>query len=178
MKLFDKDLNREIAVIAEIGVNHEGDVEVASKLVRLAAEAGADAVKFQTFTPARYASASDPARLERVTGFALDEAAHRRLAKEAESHGIAFFSTPVTEDVVPLLDELCSAFKIASGDLTFEPVIRAAASRGKPVVLSTGLGTLEEVDRAVGWVRDEVGEQALAERLVLMHCISAYPTPI
>ena len=80
MRLFGKDLSKELAIIAEIGVNHEGSVEAASKLVSLAAETGADAVKFQTFTPARYASATDPARLERVTGFALDEAAHRRLA--------------------------------------------------------------------------------------------------
>lgn len=178
MRLFGKDLSKELAIIAEIGVNHEGSVEAASKLVSLAAETGADAVKFQTFTPARYASATDPARLERVTGFALDEAAHRRLAGEAKEQGIEFFSTPVTEDVIPLLDELCSAFKIASGDLTFEPVIRMAAARGKPVVLSTGLGTLEEIDRAVGWIEDEVGSENLADRLVLMHCVSAYPTPM
>lgn len=178
MKLFGKDLEREIAVIAEIGVNHEGDIEAASKLVTLAAQTGADAVKFQTFTPERYASASDRARLERVTGFALDAAMHRRLAGEAAEQGIEFFSTPVTEDVVPLLDVLCSAFKIASGDLTFEAVIRAAASRGKPVVMSTGLGTIEEIDRAVGWLEDEVGSENLRDRLVLMHCVSAYPTPM
>lgn len=178
MKLFGKDLEQEIAVIAEIGVNHEGDVEAASKLVTLAAQTGADAVKFQTFTPERYASASDRARLERVTGFALDAAMHRRLAGEAAEQGIEFFSTPVTEDVVPLLDELCSAFKIASGDLTFEAVIRAAASRGKPVVMSTGLGTTEEIDQAVGWIEDEVGSENLRDRLVLMHCVSAYPTPM
>ena len=95
MNLFGRDLTREIAVIAEIGVNHEGNVNKASELVSLAATTGADAVKFQTFTPARYASASDPARLERVTGFALDEAAHRRLANEAKEQGIEFFSTAV-----------------------------------------------------------------------------------
>jgi len=178
MKLFGKDLSREIAVVAEIGVNHEGDVENASKLVTLAAQSGADAVKFQTFTPERYASATDPARLERVTGFSLNAEENRRLAREAKEQGIEFFSTPVSEDVIPLLDELCSAFKIASGDLTFEPVIRAAASRGKPVVMSTGLGTIDEIDQAVGWVEDEVGSENLNDRLVLMHCVSAYPTPM
>jgi N,N'-diacetyllegionaminate synthase len=178
MRLFGKDLSQDIAIIAEIGVNHEGDVDAASRLVSMAAEAGADAVKFQSFSPDRYASATDPARLKRVTGFALDEAAHRRLAAEAEKLGLSFFSTPVTEDVVPLLNELCSALKIASGDLTFEPVIRAAAATGKPVVLSTGIGTIAEIDTAVGWVQDEIGDANIADRLVLMHCISAYPTPV
>ena len=77
-----------------------------------------------------------------------------------------------------LIAELAPAIKIASGDLDFEPVIRAAAASGKPVILSTGAGTLDEIDRAVGWVRDEIGDADLAERLVLMQCVSAYPAPI
>lgn len=178
MKLFGKDLDRDIAVIAEIGVNHEGDIEVASELVRLAAQAGADAVKFQSYTPERYISADDPDRLVRVTRFRIDEAAHHRLAEEAKTHGIVFFSSAISEDVIPLLDSLCPAIKIASGDIDFEPVIRAAARTGKPVILSTGTATIEEVDRAVGWVSEEVGQDELRERLVLMHCVSAYPTPI
>ncbi len=178
MKLFDKDLNQDVVYVAEIGVNHEGSVEAASEMIRLAADAGADAVKFQTYTPERYASASDPERLERVGTFALDAEAHHRLAGEAASIGVPMFSSALTEDVVPLLDELFPAIKIASGDLTFEPVIRAAARTGKPVILSTGAGALEEVDTAVGWIRDEIGDTPLAERLVVLQCVSAYPASI
>ncbi|MGE0879165.1 MAG: N-acetylneuraminate synthase family protein [Acidimicrobiia bacterium] len=182
MMLFAKDLSRDVAVVAEIGVNHEGDVLVAEQLVRDCAAAGSDAVKFQSYTPERYASASDPARLARVTKFALSVDDHRRLAAVAAESGISFFSTPLSEDWVPLLAELSPAIKIASGDLTFEPVVRAAARTGKPVVLSTGLGTVDEIDRAVSWVADEVlarGDGAtLADRLVLLHCVVAYPTPI
>ena len=178
MHLFGKDLSREVAIVAEAGVNHEGDPEAALLLLRLAKQAGADAIKFQTYTPARYASASDPARLERVGRFALDEATHRRLAAEARRLGIVFFSTAVSEDVVPLLAELCPAIKIASADLTFEPVLRAAARTGKPVILSTGLGTAWEIDQAVDWVRQEVGAAALPDRLVLLQCVVAYPTPL
>ncbi|MDP7488127.1 MAG: N-acetylneuraminate synthase family protein [Alphaproteobacteria bacterium] len=178
MKLFGKNFDREVAIIAEVGVNHEGDVEAASELIRLAAEAGADAVKFQSYTSTRYASASDPARLERVGRFCLDEAAHRRLAAEAKALGIHMFSTPLSEDVLPLLTELFPAIKIASGDLTFEPLIRAAARSGKPAILSTGLGTVEEIDAAVAWFADELDGTDIAERLVVMHCVSAYPTPI
>ena len=178
MELFGKNLDREVAVVAEIGVNHEGAPGAAIDLLRLAAEAGADAVKFQTYSPSRYASASDPARLERVTKFALDEATHGKLAEESARLNVAVFSTPLTEDVVPMLDNLFPAFKIASGDLTFEPVIRATAKTGKPVILSTGLGTMDEIETAVHWFRQEVGEDNLRDRLILMHCVSAYPTPI
>ena len=178
MKLFGKDLNNEVAVVAEVGVNHEGDVDVACRLVRAAADAGADAVKFQSYTPERFVGAVDAARMERVTRFGLDEAAHRRLAAEAERAGIAFFSAAISEDWVPLIAQLSDAVKIASGDLDFEVVIKAAAETGKTVVLSTGAGDIEEVDRAVGWVEDVVGSASLVDRLVLMHCVSAYPAPI
>jgi N-acetylneuraminate synthase/N,N'-diacetyllegionaminate synthase len=177
MNLFGKDLSREVALVAEIGVNHEGDVDVAMSLLRAAAQGGADAVKFQSYTPERFIDQTNAERFARVSRFALDETAHRRLAAEATALGVAFFSAAITEDWVPLIAELCPAIKIASGDLTFEPVIRTAARTGKPVIVSTGCGSADEVDRAVGWVHDEVGD-ALPERLVLMHCISAYPTPI
>src|SRR5579864_613342 len=101
MQLFGRDLDRDVAIVAEIGVNHEGDPEAASTLLRLASEAGAHAVKFQSYTPERYASADDPARLERVSRFALDRDTHRRLAREAKALGVHFFSTPLTEDWVP-----------------------------------------------------------------------------
>ena len=178
MQLFGRDLDAEVAVVAEIGVNHEGDVDAASRLLRLAREAGADAAKLQSYTPERYASASAPERLARVSEFALSEEELRRLADEADELGLPLFSTPLTEDVVPLLAELFPALKIASGDIDFEPVIRAAARTGRPVILSTGLGTMDEVETAVGWFRDEAGGTDLSDRLILLHCVSAYPTPV
>jgi len=101
-----------------------------------------------------------------------------QLAREAADCGVAFLSTPVTEDWIPLLSELGAAIKIASGDLDFELVIRGAARTGRPVILSVGLVTIEEIDRAVNWVQQEAGENALPDRLALLHCVSAYPTPI
>lgn len=178
MKLFDKDLDHDIVVIAEIGVNHEGDLAVAEELVLAAANAGADAVKFQSYTPERFASITDSERFARATRFALTETDHRHLARVAQDIGIVFFSTAVSEDWVPLIAELSPAIKISSGDLTFEPVIRAAARTGKLVILSTGAGDFEEIDHAVEWVRQEVGGDKLNERLALMHCVSAYPAPV
>lgn len=177
MELFGVNLDHDVLVVAEIGVNHEGDELAARRLIELAAGAGAHAVKLQSYTPWRFASAADPERLARITRFGLDEAAHRRLAEHARAVGVPLFSTAVTEDWVPLLAELFPVIKIASGDLTFEPVIRAAARTGRPVILSTGGGTQAEVSAAVGWVQDEVGAAALRERLLVMHCVSAYPTP-
>lgn len=178
MKLFGKDLDREVVVVAEIGVNHEGNVDVAATLIRLAHEAGADAVKLQSYTPERFASSADPVRQERVRRFCLDRQAHYRLAEEASRMGATLFSSAITEDVIPLLAELFPAIKVASGDLNFEPIVREAASTGKPVLLSTGNSTIEEIDQAVQWCREEVGAAALADRIVLLHCVSAYPTPI
>ena len=178
MELFGKNLDRDVVIIAEIGVNHEGDLEAALNLLRLAHQAGADAAKFQTFTPERYASASDPARLERVRGFDLGERGFRRIAEEAAKLDFPVFSTAVSEDVVPFIAELFPAIKIASGDIDFEPVIRAAARTRKPVILSTGLATAEEVDAAVDWFKDEAGAGDVRDRLILMQCVSAYPAPI
>lgn len=178
MNLFGKDLTRDVAIIAEIGVNHEGSPDKAAELLELAAIAGADAVKFQSYTPERYASASDPVRLERVRRFALGESVHADLAAQAQKLGVSFFSTPLSEDWVPFLATLSDVIKIASGDLTFEPVVRTAARTGKAIVLSTGLGTIDEIEIAVGWVRDEVGDDALKSSLALMHCVSAYPVPV
>lgn len=177
MRLFGRNLEDEVAVVAEIGVNHEGQMDRALELLRLAASAGADAVKLQSFTPERYVSTSMPERLEQVRRFAFGEQEHERLYEEAERLGVPLFSTPVSHDWVDALRHR-PAMKIASGDLTFELVIRAAAATGLPLIVSTGLGTVEEIDRAVAWVREEVGEQALSERLVLLHCVSAYPTPM
>ncbi len=178
MRLFGKNLDTDVVVVAEIGVNHEGDSAAAMRLLELAADAGADAVKFQTYTPERYVAADDAERLDRVRRFGLAEEDFRALAARAGELGIGFFSSALTEDVVPLLAELGQTIKIASGDITFEPVIRAAAATGRIVILSTGAANEAEVDRAVEWIGDEIGSDKLADRLVLLHCVSAYPTPI
>jgi len=178
MKLFGKSLDRDVPIIAEIGVNHEGSLDDAIRLLHLAKESGADTAKFQTFTPERYASASDPDRLKRVTGFDLGEQGFRTLVEEAAKLDFPIFSTAVSEDVVPFLDSLFPVIKIASGDIDFEPVIRASAETGKPVIISTGLATETEAMTAIDWFRDAAGGDDLRDRLIIMHCVSAYPTPL
>lgn len=172
--MFKNNLN----IIAEIGINHEGSFQKAQELLKSAAETGVDFVKFQSYTPKYYASAINPERLERVSKFSLTEENFKTLSKQAGALGIGFLSTPLTEDWVNKLSPLCAAFKIASGDITFKPVIQQAAKTGKTIILSTGAATLDEVDQAVNWVSDIVGKEKLKDRLILMQCVSAYPTPI
>ncbi len=168
----------EFRIIAEIGVNHEGVLKEALKLTELACAAGADIVKFQSYTPERFIAANDVLRRDRVQKFGLSKDDFLALHELAQSLGAQFMSTPITEDWVDILNPLCSAFKIASGDITFKPVIQKAARTGKPLIISTGAANLGEIDQAVGWVEAEVGSGNLNERLILMHCVSAYPAPI
>jgi N,N'-diacetyllegionaminate synthase len=178
MKLFGKDLAQDLLIVAEIGVNHEGSLSKAQELVSLAAQTGVDAVKFQTYRPDHFISTSTPERYERVSRFGLPVEAFAGLAELAESLGLGFFSSAIDETVIPDLAAYCSVIKVASADLTFEPTIRGIAVTGKPMILSTGVGTVEEIGQALDWAQAEIGDVPLKERVILTHCVSAYPTPM
>lgn len=171
-------------IIAEAGVNHNGDVDLARRLVVAAADAGADAVKFQTFNAERLASPDAPkakyqldatdatesqwAMLKRLE---LSADAHRELMSLARERRICFLSSPFDEESVDFLDELgLSAFKIPSGEIVNLPYLRHIARSGKPMIVSTGMATLDEVAVAVNAIR-ETGNPPLA----LLHCVSNYP---
>jgi sialic acid synthase SpsE len=170
-----------VFVIAELGLNHGGDVARALELVDAAAAAGASAVKLQTLAADRLVAADcpPPAHVsqssvrELLRPLELDGAAHHAVAERAHHHGLAFLSTPLDERLVDLLEDTgCDAYKIASGDLTHLRLIETAARTGKPLLLSTGMSTLSEIRQAVERARD-AGARALA----LLHCVSAYPVP-
>ena len=170
-------------VIAEIGVNHEGSLELAKRLIDLAKEGGADAAKFQTYKAGTLASKHSPAYwdlskepttsqfmlFQKYDTFGPDE--YRELARYCDQVGIDFVSTPFDKSAVELLDPLMPFFKVASADLTNTPLLRQVARTGKPVVLSTGASTADEVTVAVETLRD-----AGCEELSLLHCVLNYPT--
>ncbi len=164
-------------IVAEIGVNHEGDEALAADLIRKAAAAGADAVKFQTFEAEHYVSTEQPERWQRVKRFQLPYEAFGRLAEVAAAEGVTFFSTPLSERDIDYLDRIQPIFKISSGDLTFLELIRHAARTGKPLIISTGLGTEQEIAAAVDAVLAIRTSARDDGSLMLMHCVSAYPTP-
>ena len=171
-------------IIAEAGVNHDGSLDKALRLVDIAAAAGADAVKFQTFraddivTPGTAKAAYQErqtgggSQYEMIRALELDEEAHRAIVARCAARGIEFMSTPFDAWALDLLTGLgMKRIKIASGELTNKPLIEAVAARRLPIILSTGMGTLAEVERAVGWIRAVWP----AADLTLLHCTSNYP---
>lgn len=177
MKIGSVSLSKQVFVIAEIGNNHEGDLNVALDLVRLAAEAGADAVKFQTARADLFVSPADAARYERMKRFELGEAGFLKLRDAAHDAGLAFISTPLDMESARFLGPIVDAVKIASGDNTFVPLLRHAGACAKPVILSTGLADLGIVRRAVD-VIEKAGRSAKGTHpLAILHCVSSYPTP-
>jgi sialic acid synthase SpsE len=168
-------------VMAEIGLNHGGDPQRALALVDAAASAGADAIKLQTLfaeelvapvcpAPAHVAA---PSLVDFFRTFELDEAAHRRVVAHARARGLAVVATPFSESAVAMLERVgVDALKIASGDITFDQLIARAASTGKPLVISTGMSSLEEAQHALA-----VATRAGASGVALLHCVSAYPVP-
>jgi len=173
-------------LVAEAGVNHNGDLELARRLVAEAAAAGADAVKFQTFRVDALATreapkagyqvettGGDEGQREMLARLELSAAAHAALRQESERRGILFFSSPFDEASADMLAALGVALlKVPSGEITNLSFLRHLAAQGRPIVLSTGMSTLDEVAAAVTAIRDG-GDPPLA----LLHCVSAYPAP-
>ena len=164
--------------IAEIGVNHNGEMDVAKKLIDKAVDCGANAVKFQSYNTNRYTSTDNGERFHRLNRYSLSLEAIKRLKFEADKLGLTLLSTPLTEDWVEPLSNICPILKIASGDINFTPLLEKAAKSKKPIILSTGAANIEEIDKAVSLISNFVGNSKLFDKLTLMHCISAYPAPL
>jgi N,N'-diacetyllegionaminate synthase len=170
-----------VFVIAEIGINHSGSVIQAEKLIDAAAESGADAVKFQSYrvdrlmVPLRdrYAQQMDgvESAYKMLRRCELNWQDQEKLKRHADERNVLFLSTPFDEESADFLDSLgVPAFKIASSDITHVPLLRHVASKGKPILLSTGMSFLSEVADAIWNLR-----AAGAKEILLMHCVSAYP---
>ncbi len=171
-------------IIAEAGVNHNGDIELAKRLVDVAGDAGVDAIKFQTFRADQIVSRIAPkaeyqlettdtteSQLEMLQRLELSHGAHRKLYAHCRERGVLFMSTPFDEQSANLLYELgVPVFKIGSGEITDWPLLEYIACKGRPIILSTGMSYLSEVDEAVRVIRGTGNE-----RLALLHCVSSYP---
>ncbi len=169
-------------VIAEIGVNHEGSLATAKQLIELAHQGGAHAAKFQSYKANTLASKQSPAYWDTTKEATLSQhelfqkydnfgaAEYIELAAHAKKVGIDFISTPFDDEAVDYLAPLVSFYKIASADITNIPLLRRVARTGKPVVLSTGASTLDEVDGALKTLGT-----AGATDIALLHCILNYP---
>lgn len=170
------DLDQEVFLIAEIGNNHEGDIALAERMIGEAAEAGAHAVKFQTIIPEQLVAASQTERIAQLRRFQLSYEEYQRLSQVAAEANVVFMSTPFDLHAVPFLSSLVPAFKIASGDNTFFPLIEAVAQTGKPILLSTGMTTLAEVRGIRNFVQGLWQREGIEQELALLHCVVSYPT--
>ncbi|WP_454021035.1 N-acetylneuraminate synthase family protein [Azospirillum sp. Marseille-Q6669] len=177
MRIGSFDTARRVLIVAEIGNNHEGNPAVAEELVDRAAESGAHAVKFQTFRTECFVSPVQSERFERMRRFELAPEVFVRLAERARKAGLLFLSTPLDLPSLAVLEPLVDAVKIASGDNTFVPLLRAAAATGKPMIVSTGLARLDEVAFAKALVESVWASRGADPGLALLHCVSSYPVP-
>lgn len=199
-----------IYIIAEAGVNHNGSLDIAKELIDVAANSGADAVKFQTFNASKIVSMNAPkaeyqmkntekneSQLKMIKKLELDKSAHYELQKYCKERNIDFLSTPFDmESVDFLVDKLdLQKIKIGSGEITNGPLLLHIARKNKPIILSTGMSTLGEVENALSVLAygflsiDErpgkkvfqeayfsiAGQQALKDKVMLLHCTTQYP---
>ncbi len=199
-------------IIAEAGVNHNGSLRMAKRLVQVAADAGADAVKFQTFKAKSLAIADAPkadyqlrttdisqTQYQMLRNLELSRSSHFALVDLCKSLRIQFLSTPFDIESLDLLIQECNVqrIKISSGEITNAPLLLRAAQSRKPVILSTGMSTLEEIETALGVLAfgyaerrrkpslnnfriafaSKNGQENLKKNVVLLHCTTEYPTP-
>ena len=176
-------------IIAEAGVNHNGNMDTAIKLIDMAKKAGADAIKFQTFKSERLVTRSTPkakyqkantgsgeSQLEMLKRLELTSDNFKRLFSYCRKKNIIFMSTPFDEKSADMLDRLgMGFFKIPSGEITNKPLIQHIAGKNKPVILSTGMSYLSEVEKAVRWIYEIWNKSGFNQQLTLLHCVSDYP---
>ena len=181
------DAQKKVFIIAEAGVNHNGSIALAKQLIDVAASSGADAVKFQTFTADEVVSTDAPkaeyqkqttnsseSQLDMIKKLELSKEDHQELMDYANQKYIMFLSTPFDNGSVDLLIELgISLIKISSGEMTNHPFLKYIAKKGLPIILSTGMSTLEEVTEAISVIKD-----AGCKDLTLLHCTSNYPARV
>lgn len=177
-------------IIADAGVNHNGDFNIARKLVSVAAEAKVDFIKFQTFKADKIVSKSalkatyqknnvndgDESQYSMLRKLEMPDDWHRELINYSNELGIRFLSTGFDQDSIDLLDKLGSPFfKIPSGEITNKPLLRHIAGKGKPIILSTGMANMEEIAASI----NVLNENGIPKEIItVLHCTTEYPTPM
>ena len=183
-------MNKNVVIIAEAGVNHNGDIEKAKRLIDVAVEAKVDYVKFQSFVAkklvspqarkAEYQSKNigddDDSQFRMLKKLELSDTNHRELISYCEDKGIKFLSTAFDTDGIDYLDSLgLDVFKIPSGEITNYPYLKRIAEKGKPVILSTGMCNLSDIEQAISVL---INNAISREQITVLHCNTEYPTPM
>jgi N-acetylneuraminate synthase/N,N'-diacetyllegionaminate synthase len=174
IKIGNKLINesKSCFIIAEIGVNHNGSLKLAKRLVDEAKRSGADAVKFQVFKVENLVMVRTKEH-EMLKKLELPYSYFEELKKYCEKRKIIFLATPHNDDAIDFLESLVPAYKIGSGDLTNSPFLEKVAKKKKPIILSTGMANLKEVKEAVKTIK-----RAGNNKIILLHCTTSYPCPL
>jgi len=180
------NISKRVFIIAEAGVNHNGSLDLAYQLIDIAKDAGADAVKFQTFKTenniskladkAEYqkkTTGSDKSQLEMIKKLEISFDDFVKLKKYCDKKGIMFLSTPFDHQSIDFLYDLVDIYKIPSGEIINYPYLKHIAAKNKPLIMSTGMANLGEVEEAINTIRS-VNSKA---KISLLHCTTNYPTP-
>jgi sialic acid synthase SpsE len=169
------DTSTEPLMVAEIGNNHEGSFDLAKELVHRAAEAGAHAVKFQTFKTELFVSPVDKERYARLSSFELSFPQFEALQQLTKSLGLLFLSTPLDIESAKFLRGLVDCYKVASSDNRFYPLIDYLCETGLPIIVSSGLSDLNEIKETKEFICKRWPAGAAASNLGVLHCVSSYP---
>ena len=175
MKLKNFDLKKKVFIIAEVGNNHEGNFSIAKKLVHLAAKAGADAIKFQTFRTENFIRKKDIKRFKQLKKFELSYEQFKSLKKLAHIKKIKFISTPLDLESTDFLIKNADLIKIASGDNNFFPLIEKVLKSKKSIIISTGMTNASQIKDLTNYIYKVIGKKSAEKRIALLHCVTSYP---
>jgi len=177
MKIGKFDTSEKALIVAEIGNNHEGDFELAKDMIDAAAEAGADAVKFQTFRTENYVSKFDAQRFAKLKSYELTFNQFEKLSIHAKGHDLLFLSTPFDLASADALSHFVDGIKIASGDNNFYPLINKVSGYYLPTILSLGLLGIEGVKKTLKILTANWSSNMIKDKLAVLHCVCSYPVP-
>ena len=164
-----------VLIIAEIGNNHEGDINTAKRLIECAKESGVDAVKFQTFKTEYYVSSKDQSRFDMIKSFELSYKDFRDLRDYAINLGLIFISTPLDIESGKFIGEIADAVKIASSDNNFTNLFNVSLHSNKPLIVSTGLASLKQISKTNRRIEELMGNSFMKDNFALLHCVTSYP---
>ena len=177
MQIDNINIDKEVLIIAEIGNNHEGDFIMAKEMIVAAAEAGAKAVKFQTIIPEKLVATKQKKTIDMFRKFQFTPDQFFLLKEYSDKNGVLFLSTPFDIESAKLLDPLVPAFKIASGDNNYWPLIEYITETGKPIILSTGMADYKAIQKSKLFIESCWKNRGIKQKLIILHCVSLYPTP-
>ena len=179
MKSVEEILKKKVLIVAEIGNNHEGNFQIAKKLINEAKKCGVDAVKFQTFIPEHFIYKKDKKRIKQLNKFKLTFAQYEKLSKYAKKKKLIFFSTPFDLKSAFFLNKIQSVFKISSSDNNFYPLLKTVAKFNKTMIISTGLLNFSEILHTKKYIENIWKTNTKnKKKLIFLHCVSSYPVEV